>query len=532
MASRVGGPLIASLRRREEPLFLGAVGLLVFASALLPLFVLAGELMLPDPGGLVRRLTPLATPRMWALFARSLGIAGSVTALAIIQGVVLGLLLGKTDVVGRRVLLFLHAFPMFLPPFLLALGWFHLLGRQGFIGGATTSDFLFGEVGAIGVLALTFTPVVTVLVSLGLRGIDPSLEEAARSVARPWRVALRILLPLTWPAAALAALVVFALSLSELGVPMFLRVDVYPAAVFARLGGVAYAPGEAFALVLPLLVVALLLVTAERRLIGRRSFAALGLRSAERTVFPLGRWRSAVSVACWGTVVLSVLPIIALAIRAGWSGFTRVPAWIGGSLRTSLLVSMAAATVILALGAILGRAFARGRSGAAPLDAVTVLGFVAPASVLGVGLIASWNHPATHAIYGSLAIVIVAFVARYTVIGSRTVAAAIAQSSPHLEEAASAFGGRFVRRLFRIVLPLHTRGVVAAWLLALVFCLRDLETAVLIYPPGGETLPVRIFTLEANGPQAVVAALAVVHVVLTATVLAFGAVLLPRVGRA
>jgi len=67
--------------------------------------------------------------------------------------------------------------------------------------------------------------------------------------------------------------VVFALSVSELGVPMFLRVDAFTAAVFARLGGIRYAPGEAFALVLPLLPVALGLLFAERRLVGAGSFA-------------------------------------------------------------------------------------------------------------------------------------------------------------------------------------------------------------------------------------------------------------------
>ena len=70
----------------------------------------------------------------------------------------------------------------------------------------------------------------------------------------------------------------------------------------------------------------------------------------------------------------------------------------------------------------------------------------------------------------------------------------------------------------------------AAWLLAAVFCLRDLETAVLYYPPGWEPLTVRIFTLEANGPEAVVAALATLHVVITAVVLASGGLLLSRKG--
>ncbi len=89
-------------------------------------------------------------------------------------------------------------------------------------------------------------------------------------------------------------------------------------------------------------------------------------------------------------------------------------------------------------------------------------------------------------------------------------------------------GARFLRRMRRILLPIHARGLAAAWLLSLVFCLRDLETAVLLYPAGEEPLTVRIFTLEANGPQPVVAALSCVQVAMTALVLAAGAALLLR----
>ena len=89
--------------------------------------------------------------------------------------------------------------------------------------------------------------------------------------------------------------------------------------------------------------------------------------------------------------------------------------------------------------------------------------------------------------------------------------------------AAAASGAGFLRRLFRIVLPVNARGVGFAWVLALVFCLRDLETAVLFYPAGRAPLTVRIFTLEANGPEAVVAALSVAHIAITAAALVLGA---------
>ena len=146
--------------------------------------------------------------------------------------------------------------------------------------------------------------------------------------------------------------------------------------------------------------------------------------------------------------------------------------------------------------------------------------------MLGVGLIGVWNHRATQAIYGTIAILVVGCVARYSVVGIRTVAAVVAQSPVHLEEAAAASGAGFLRRLFRIVLPVNARGVGFAWVLALVFCLRDLETAVLFYPAGRAPLTVRIFTLEANGPEAVVAALSVTHIAITAAALVLGAAFL------
>ena len=168
------------------------------------------------------------------------------------------------------------------------------------------------------------------------------------------------------------------------------------------------------------------------------------------------------------------------------------------------------------------------RRGGVGLDAVAVLAFVTPASVLGVGLIAAWNRPSLQAVYGTSAIVALALAARYSAVGLRTAAVSFSQASEHYEEAAAIGGARFLRRLGRILVPIHARGLAAAWLLAVVFCLRDLETAVLLYPAGQEPLTVRIFTLEANGPEPVVAARSCVQVAMTAAVPLVGSALLFR----
>lgn len=499
---------------------LAVAGAVLLVAALLPILSLVAEL----PATARTAIAVLATARPWELLLRSMALAAVVTVASLAAGVPLGLLIARTDLPFRRLLWGLHLFPFFLPPFVLALGWFHVLGRTGLVGTESTSRLLFSGGGAIWVLWLTFTPVCTSLVAIALLGVDAGLEEAARLVASPVRVATRILIPAARPAIVLATLLVFALTISEVAVPMFLRVPVFPAAVFARLGGIDYAPGEAFALALPLLPLALLLLAVERRFVGPRVFAVAGLRGMAREPIPLGTWRPLVTLAAWVLVLIATVPLWVLLSRASrGGGLMQVPRWLGQAPSNSLLSGAIAATVIAVLGFVLGHAAARRIRGASSLDALSMLAFITPAPVLGVGLIAVWNRGWTQPVYGTLAILVVGFVARYAVVGLRTVSSVILQSPRDLEEAAATTGAGAWRRLARIVLPMSARGVVAGWLFAFLFCLRDLETAVLFYPAGREPLTVRLFTLEANGPPAVVAGLAVAQVALTAAVLALGA---------
>jgi iron(III) transport system permease protein len=525
VAAAVGRPLRTFLRRHEQPLLLAFAAAVLCTTSVAPL---AG-LFVREGAALLRDSTPLFGSSALVLLLRSLLLSTLVTLLALALGLPLGVLLGRTDVRGRWPASLLHAFPAFLPPFLLALGWFHVFGVSGLLGSETTSRALFSDAGCVVVLALAFTPIATSLVALGVQSVDPALEEAARVVAKPLRVVSRILVPAALPAWILAAIVIFTLSFSELGVPMFLRVDTFPTMVFSRLGGVDYSPGEALALVLPLVLLALLLLAVERRFVGTRSFAVFGLRSGRQDRLALGRWRPPANIGLCLAALLSAAPIAALAWRAAsGNGVAEAGRWMGRAPWNSLSSSAVAATAIVGMGLVIGHAAARRLRGAAVLDGVAVLAFVAPAALLGIGMIGLWNRPGLQWVYASSGILVVGYVARYAVVGVRTIGSLVAQTPSHVEEAAAAVGAGFWRRLTRILLPLHARGIGFAWLLALVFCLRDLELPVLYYPPGGEPLTVRLFTLEANGPEPVVAALALVHVTMTAAVLAAGGLLLGR----
>jgi iron(III) transport system permease protein len=97
-----------------------------------------------------------------------------------------------------------------------------------------------------------------------------------------------------------------------------------------------------------------------------------------------------------------------------------------------------------------------------------------------------------------------------------------------MEEAAAVTGAGWVRRVILIVVPLVRRTLMGGWLIAYIFCLRDTGITMLVYPPGYDTLPVRILTLMANGAPDLIAAASVLMIVATVVPLAILALILGK----
>lgn len=85
--------------------------------------------------------------------------------------------------------------------------------------------------------------------------------------------------------------------------------------------------------------------------------------------------------------------------------------------------------------------------------------------------------------------------------------------------------------LRHIVAPLAKPGLIGAWVIAYIFCLRDLGITLVVYPPGFDTLPVRILTLMANGAPSLISALCVILIAVTLLPLFVGALWQKRAGR-
>ncbi len=507
-------------------LVLTSVAILLAVAGLLPILaMLVKSVMVDDHFSLAFYQELLASGREVTLMRHSMALSTLTTLFATVIGLPLGILLAKTDLPLRQLFILLFTIPLLVPPYITAVSWFNLLGRDGLLAryldpslAKTTSAWLFGLPGCTLVLSSTFLPIVMLLTIASLKTVNPRLEEAGQLVAGWFSVLRGITIPLILPGVLLAAMLVFLLTFGEFGVPAFLGYDVFPVESFTQFSAF-YNFSAATAAAIPLAVVAFLVLAAERFFMREKTDQLRPAPDGEQRSFiglgPLRRWVLAlVSLLC---LIIVVVPVLALLLQsATTSAYVEALNRAGHSLLRSVVYALVGATLLTSVGFLSGyliqtRTLPFWRS----VDALTIFLFALPSTVTGIGLISLWNRPWTNFIYTTPAIIILGYLAKYTALTSRITVSTLAQIPSSMEEAAQVVGAGWVRRMGVIVAPLARHGLVAGWLVGYIFCLRDMGITMMVYPPGHETLPVRIFTLMANGSPQLIAALCVIMIVAT-----------------
>jgi len=463
----------------------------------------------------------------------SIWLSSAATALAVLIGVPLAVLVARYDVPCKGLIRAAAVLSLLSPPFIGAYAWVLLLGRAGFITRylGLTGFSIYGAGGVLLVFVLHHFAYVFLLTTAALGRIDPSLEEAAETAgASPVRRLRTVTLPLALPAIAAVALLVFTTTLADFGTPMLIGEGLRTLPVLAyneflsELGGNASMASVASVLMLAIALVALGL---QAWVVGGRSYAMQGLRRP--TVRPLPPlWRVAGTGFAFAVTGVSALPqlvvLITSFLRARGPVFTgewgldnyRLAAHrMSAAFANTLTYATAATLVMLVAGMLIGYILVRRPGGIARvLDWLLVLAQVLPGTVLGIGLIVTWGRP-PFTLTGTGAILVIAYIVRRMAFTVRAAASGLRQLTASTEEASLTLGAAPGRTFWRITAPLILPAAISGALVSWVSTLSELSSTIMLYTGRTATVSIQIYNQVMTDSFGTAAALGSVLTVLT-----------------
>lgn len=477
----------------------------------------------------------LLLTRFWPLLGTTLALSAVVTLGTIVLGLTLAFLVERTDLPGRNRFRTLLSLPLVIPPYVGAFCYLTVAGPQAWLE-RTVAELIgvpavpalrvIGFPGAALVLTLFTYPLVYLLTAAALTSTNRNYEDAARSCGRnPWGVFFLVTLPLLKPALGAGALLVALYVLADIGAVTLLRVDTLTAAIYFHLEG-RFDRAGASALSAVLALLALAILWGEQR--WRSSGSAEQIRPHWRPGAPirLGRWRWL--ALAFVVSVLGVALLLPLGVLTGWTLLSareesEVLALLRPTLGTLLATawksawsSTVAATLAVVLSLPVATLMARYRGPLATfLYHLAQLGYALPGLVVALGLVFvfhQWAPP----VYGTVWMVIIAYLVRFLPEALQGITAAIAQVAVSLEEAARSLGRRGSRAMLEVTVPLIRPGVLAAWSLVFLSSLRELPATLLLRPAGFDTLAVTIWMSASEGIYTHAAPAALVLVLLSA----------------
>ncbi|HSB72378.1 MAG TPA: iron ABC transporter permease [Candidatus Methylomirabilis sp.] len=530
----------------------GAVLLLLGYLVLFPSVVLMRESVRGAAGHftLAWYLEVYSTAGNYQALVNSLIVGVGSAVLATLLGTLLAWIVVRTDTPCRGLLEVAALVPFICPPFIGALAW-TLLGRPntGLLNQWARTLFgierlvnIYSLGGMVLVIALYTTPFVLLIVGGALRSMDATMEEASvMAGAGQTATTALITLPLVAPAILGGAFLALVLALEQFGVPAVLglpaRIPVLTTKIWTTISEYPPQYGQGAALCMVLLLLTAVGVLLQRRLLRRRFTTVSGKGPRPRLVRLGGvRW-AALALGLLYLLAAMALPMGVLVLASLRSVWTQHLDWsqltLGNygyvlaeyplsrlALRNSLILGAGGATLGIFLAAIVSFLNLRARlPGHLVLGQLAMLPLAFPGTVLAYGMLRAWIQPPL-VLYGTMWILLAAYIGRYLPYGVQSTSATLAQIHPELEESSLMSGASWPATFRNITLPLLRSGILAGWILLFVSFLRELSASLLLYTPKQVVLSVALFDLWASGDIGYLSALSVLMIVIAVVALA------------
>ncbi|HEY7279880.1 MAG TPA: iron ABC transporter permease [Trebonia sp.] len=479
------------------------------------------------------------------LVANSFIYAAATSAVCIVVGFGLAWLVVRTNAPFKGFARAAALVPLIIPGVLNTIAWSLLLSpQQGPLNHVLQSVGLpafniYSLQGMVFVQSMHVVPVAYLMGTAAFSSMDMSMEEASlASGASPVRTFFSITLRMARPAILSAALLMFIQTISNFEVPQLIGVPghtyVFVSQIYAALQQFPADYGTVGVIGVFVLVIAVAGLYISRRVSKGAGIQTITGKAFRAQVQDLGKWRW-LGFACFVVffVVAVALPLAMLlwssllpgyespslhALRdftlSNYSSIFSQPALVQ-SLKNSLIVSVSTGLIVTVLSAVVAYVTVKTKIiGRGLLDGLATVPIAVPSVVMGVGILYFYLiAPLPVHLYGTLAIMVIAFVTITMPYAMRYIVPGLAAIKDELEEAATSSGASWFQGFWRIFVPLLMPSLLAAFLYSMIVSFREISAAIFLYSTGTQVVSVQIYDLFRNGDYPVVAALGIMMII-------------------
>ncbi|MBI2997599.1 MAG: iron ABC transporter permease, partial [Deltaproteobacteria bacterium] len=313
-------------------IFLGVAGIVAFLSLYPTFFLIYGSLIdaplgVPGHFTLNNYIRAYSDPESYRLILTSFVFGLGASGLSVVLALTLAWITIRTNAPFSRLFELTAIVPNIMPPILIAISWVLLLNpNNGLINASLAKLFglesgpfnIYSLPGLMFVEGLILTPLAFLIIAAALKGMDPSLEESAKTLgSSEFGIAWRITFPLMRPAILAAATLNFVRAVESFDTPAIIalpaRIEVFTTKIWREaLGSFPTNHNLAATYGVGILVIALLFVYLYRRFTSQiESFSTVTGKGFRPHQIDLGGWRYlGTLVALLLLVLMVVLPFL------------------------------------------------------------------------------------------------------------------------------------------------------------------------------------------------------------------------------
>lgn len=453
------------------------------------------------------------------------------TLISLVFGSLFAVLTAYTNIKRKRIIEMLVVLPFVIPSYIITIAWTGLLQKNGVINQFLVNAGL-GEINLYSIQGITFMlgvcniPIVYLNVKSMLNRIPQDLEWACKASGyNSWQTFLKINFVQARPAIISAGILAFLATIDNFSIPAFLgissSVPVLSTYIYEK--AISFGPSafnDAASLSVIISIIAFGAIICEKIFNKKTShLKSIKEDNSIRITFSNTYRRIIEWIILLGLIIFNIVPILSMVSislqRSYGLGFNLTNITFNNyievisnrSVQKAILTSINLAIITCVICIIVGTFIAylkirKNNKAMAIIEKCSSFTYAIPGIVLALAMIFHWVEPIPGFrpnVYGTINILIIAYVTRYLIIQIKGSTIAMLTVEPSLEEAALASGSNKTRMWINIIVPLLIKPVLSSTFLIFMLSMTELTLSSMLSAAGTKTIGLTVFSFQQSG---------------------------------